>query len=73
MFHNFNSKCLLIIRRALNKQSLFKRQLLIKNDTKNSSIPSKEKMNGDIKDIEVIENLMLNKGIQYIIKIYVCI
>ena len=50
------------------KQSLFKRQLRIvspmksstKNDTKNYS--TKEKINGDVRDIEVIENLILNEG-----------
>ncbi|GBB84858.1 hypothetical protein RclHR1_11430006 [Rhizophagus clarus] len=70
MFHNFISKSLLIVRgTTINKQSLFKRQFQIvssvkssiKNDLKDSSIPPKEKINGDFKDIEIIENLMLNK------------
>jgi hypothetical protein len=76
MFRNFVSKSLLTVRgTTISKQSLFKRQFQIvssvkssiKDDLKDSSNPSNEKISGD--DIEVIENLMLNKG-KY--NIYMC-
>lgn len=78
MFRNLISKSSLIAKgTTISKQLLFKRpyriissvKSSIKDDPKNSSNPSDEKIS-DFKDIEGIEKLMLNKGIYNIYIVY---